>query len=62
MKRYEGVNISKLYEDKFGIPAPYYDFAAEYRTMEDWEEIMIKAIEKGKPHKIEYSNDPNILY
>lgn len=55
-----GIKLEKAYEEKFNTRAPYFDLAAEYKPMEEWEEIMRKAIEMDRPYEVKY--EPDVLY
>lgn len=61
-KKYENVDLESLYEERFGESAPYYNLASEYKSISEWKEIMINAIEKGEPYEVQESYDPDTMY
>ena len=61
-KKYQEVDLEEEYKRKFNRSAPYYDMASKVKPIEVWEDIMIEALEEGRPYEVEYSDDPDVLY
>lgn len=55
--KYANIDLEMVYETMFDVSAPYYDMTAEYKTIEEWEEIMIYAIENKKPFESNFVDD-----
>lgn len=60
--KYKGLNICVLYEEQFEESVPFYDMAAEHKTDDEWTEIIINALEEGKPYEVDIPTDPDTLY
>ena len=61
-EKYIDVDLEKEYQETFKESAPYYDMGNGHRPIEEWEEIMIKALEEGESYEEEISSDPDVLY